>query len=111
MVNNPRLAIQYYADDWLFIENVQLLVDGEKMSIYTSGEWERDHDSGKIWEYCDISLNDLTMDKLLIIANSNTARIRFNGSQYYKDKNITLKQKKALRDMLDIYDAITSLSS
>jgi len=43
------LNIQYYAEDWLFVEFMSFTVDGTPYKYFPS-KVERDHDGGKIWE-------------------------------------------------------------
>jgi len=98
---NLRLVIQYYADDWLFIDSAKINVDG---TIYDVGEsnWERDNDS-EIWEWIDVQLSDRSLIEAII--KSRSAVIRFEGRQYYANKTISASQKRALRDVLDAYDS------
>jgi hypothetical protein len=96
-----RLKFQYAADDWLFINNGILLVDGEKYTI--SGNWERDNNSG-IWEWLDIPVRDTERLILERIANSKSAKIRYVGTQYHNDRTITNKEKSIIKKTLEIYD-------
>lgn len=96
-----RLKFQYASEDWLFIKNGTLLVDGEKFEI--TGNWERDHNSG-IWEWLDISVGETERYILEKIANSKSAKIRYNGTQYYNDRTITKKEKSIIRKTLEIYN-------
>ena len=96
-----RLVIQYFADDWLFINSAKVNVDGV---IYTVGssEWERDNDSD-IWEWIDEPLSDRSLIEAIIKSKSSV--IRFEGTQYYDTRTISATQKRALRDVLDAYDS------
>lgn len=96
-----RLKFQYASEDWLFIKNGILLVDGEKFEI--TGNWERDHNSG-IWEWLDISVGESERYILEKIANSKSAKIRYNGTQYYNDRTMTRKEKSIIKKTLEIYD-------
>lgn len=96
-----RLKFQYTAEDWLFIEKGIFLIDGEKYIV--TGNWERDHDS-KIWEWLDIPVGETEYTLLHKIANSKIAKIRYEGSQYRKDRNITSKEKSIIKKTLEVYD-------
>ena len=96
-----RLKFQYASEDWLFINKTILLVDGEKFTV--TGNWERDSNS-KIWEWLDISVKNNERLILEIIANSKSAKVRYNGSQYYKDRTITRKEKNIIKKTLGIFD-------
>ena len=40
------------------------------------------------------------------VANGKSVKIRFIGKQYYKDKTISSKQKRALRNVIDAFEAM-----
>jgi len=96
-----RLVIQYYSDDWLFIDSAKVNVDGVIYSVGSS-DWERDNDSD-IWEWIDEPLSDRSVIEAII--KSKSSIIRFEGSQYYDTRTISSTQKRALRDVLDAYDS------
>ena len=95
-----RLVIQYYADDWLFIDSAKVNVDGTIFDIGGSN-WERDNDSD-IWEWIDEPLSDRSMIESIIKSKSSV--IRFEGSQYYGTRTISSVQKRALKEVLEAYD-------
>ena len=96
-----RLVIQYFADDWLFINSAKINVDGVIYSVGSS-EWERDNDSD-VWEWIDEPLSDRSLIEAIIKSKSSV--IRFEGTQYYDTRTISSTQKRALRDVLDAYDS------
>jgi hypothetical protein len=104
-----RLRIQYFASDWLFIESYLLNVDGTQFTI-TPDKVERDNGiiggESSIWEWYDYALSSDDVDMLKAIANSKSAIIRSNGSQYYKDQTITPQQKQAIKNILIEFDAL-----
>lgn len=106
--SNIYLKIQYYADDWLFINSYQFSIDGNSYSLYPE-KVERDNgDGGMIWEWCSINLNynKDAYDIVKAIINSKSAKIRFNGSQYYDDKIISSSEKIALKNVLLAFDKL-----
>jgi hypothetical protein len=101
-----RLRIQYAGDDWLFINKFTLNVDGEVFVIEPDyGDMERDNDSD-VWEWYDINPSDENVSMLKAIMNSTKAVIRCEGDQYYRDRNITVTEKKALKAIFTGYDAL-----
>lgn len=96
-----RLQLQYASDDWLFISKGILLIDGEQFTI--TGNWERDNNSG-IWEWLDMSVGETERIILDRLANSESAKIRYEGRQYYNDRTITKKEKDIIKKTLEIYD-------
>lgn len=105
-VYNARLKIQYVADDWLFIKRYVIKTDKNKYYL-EPGPFGVETDSGirsngevGIWEWYDkdMSRNDLKI--LLDIIKSKETMIRFEGRQYSKDKKVSQKQKRALKETL-----------
>jgi len=103
-----RLRIQYAADDWLFIEKYIIKVDGKTYTLSEEkyGEIEKDNGDGGIWEWLDRSVDEDEYEIIKAVAFGENVKIRFAGKQYQKDKNITSKQKLALRNVLAAYEAL-----
>jgi hypothetical protein len=110
-VTDLHLKMQYFADDWLFIDKASVNIDGETF-VLSESSFDRDNNS-TIWEWQDITVfanvsNELVLgrDVLEKIANSSRAIVRYTGSQYYHDEYISDRQKQAMRNVLAAYDAI-----
>jgi hypothetical protein len=103
-----RLVIQYAADDWLFIDNYIIKVDGQTFNINEDsyGEIKTDNGNGGIWEWLDRKVGSSEFQIIQAIANGKDMKIRFNGKDYYKDKKITEQQKTAIKNVLDAYEAL-----
>lgn len=105
-----RLKIQYCGDEWLIIQSYAINVDG---TIYTIEpglfDVETDFDFNKFWEWYDTDVNTDEFEMLNAIANSKKAVIRFKGSQYYDDREITSAEKQAIKNVLNAYEALNSL--
>lgn len=103
-----RLAIQYAADDWLFIENYTIKVDNQTYEITENsyGEIKTDNGEGGIWEWLDRQVGSSEYEIIKAVANGKNVKIRFEGKDYRKDKIISLQQKVALRNILDAYKAL-----
>ena len=98
-----RFVIQYYGEDWLFIEKFLFNVDGYTYEIDPSyGDIESDNDS-KVWEWFDTKPNKGEVDLIKRIIKSKKAVMRIEGSKYYKDVTISSSQKKALGRILIVY--------
>lgn len=99
-----RLRIQYFGDDWLFINNYKFLIDGYNYEI-TPEEVERDNNAD-VWEWYDTDININNLKIIKAIIESDKAILRCEGKQYYKDRTITSQEKKALQNVLDAYKAL-----
>lgn len=98
-----RLKIQYYGDDWLFIDSYFFNVDGKTKSIDPGyGDIETDNDS-KVWEWFDTEPNKGEVELIKSIIKSKKAVMRLEGTKYYKDVTISATQKKALQRVLTVY--------
>jgi len=101
-----RFVIQYYGEDWLFIEKFLFNVDGYTYEIEPSyGDIESDNDS-KVWEWFDTKPNKGEVDLIKRIIKSKKAVMRIEGSKYYKDVTISSTQKKALGRVLTVYTGL-----
>lgn len=110
-VTDLHLKMQYFADDWLFIDQASVNVDGETFAL-SETSFERDNDS-TIWEWQDITIIGDTSSPIILgrdilerIAYSNSAIVRYSGSQYYHDEYISATQKRAIRNVLEAYDLV-----
>ena len=101
-----RFVIQYYGEDWLFIEKYLFNVDGDTYEIDPSyGDVEKDNDS-KVWEWLDITPDNSEVELLRKIIKSKKAVMRIEGSKYVKDVTISTMQKKALGRVLTVYSGL-----
>jgi hypothetical protein len=100
------LRIQYYGEDWLFIEKYLFKVDGYTNEIDPSyGDVETDNDS-KVWEWYNEPVTKPQLDLIKKIATSKKAVMRIEGSKYYKDVTISSAQKKAISRVLTLYTGL-----
>lgn len=100
-----RWSIKYTADDWLFIKSFKIKADNETFEK-PYAKFDSDHSGGKIWEWYDENLKPNELNFMKKIISSKSATIRLTGNKYYKDKTITSKQKRALQNILDAYEAL-----
>lgn len=102
---NPRLRIQYEADDWLFIQYMIFNIDGENIT-FTPRDMETDcGNGGRIWEWCDESALYLE-DLIKKIAYANSVKIKMVGRQYYKIKTMSSKQIQYFKYSYEYYKAL-----
>ena len=95
------------ADDWLFFEKITFAVDEERYYKYFSYyDVVRDNEYGDIWETGDIEVGESELEILRAIADSEKTIVRFEGDEYYDDIVISASDKQAIKEMLQIYEAL-----
>lgn len=99
-----RIMVQYAADDWLFIEKVVFLVN-DKTYEHFPYNLKRDHGGGRIAEWSDdVISNGSNMYELFDeIAKSKNVKVRFVGSQYNKDRNLTTTELSGIKKIHELY--------
>lgn len=100
---NPRLVIQYEGSDWLFVKDCIIMSDMGK--LVASGQFERDNNS-RVWEWLDMHLTSDQLQMLGTVAIGEGFKMRYNGRQYYHDRNITKKEQEIIKETLDYYYAL-----
>lgn len=106
----PQLALKktYSASDWLFINRMNALVDGERFEISNIGDKvnrETVH-AGDIKETYTTSVEGEIEDMVRAIANADEATIRLTGRSSYRDIQVTEREKRAMRNVLAMYDQL-----
>lgn len=106
-----RMQINYLGSDWLFIKSYMFKVDGVDFRFdpesYGSDAVERDNGSGEIWEWWDVIAEGERMRFLQAVADAKTVTMRYNGSQYYRDRNIGPEERASLRRTLLAYQKLS----
>lgn len=106
--NDPYLflEIQYFGSDWLFIQSYFFNIDGETYEITPNyGDIETDNDSD-VWEWYNQPATADNIEMIQKIIKSKKTVVRLEGRQYYKDVTVTQAQKKALQNVLTVYQGL-----
>jgi hypothetical protein len=99
------LRIQYHGDDWLFINKYVIKCDSESFEVVPEwGEVRRDN-YDTVWEWYDCDANDYVLSMVQAVIASRRARLRYQGADYRKDRDITASEKQALKRVLDAFEA------
>jgi len=104
-VSNLRLVIQYGADDWLFIQKIQMLIDDNLFEISAS-EVKRDHNAGKIWEWTDIRMDS---ELKTALESAKSIKIKFTGQNYSKERILSQKEITSLNETVSLYNVMKGL--
>ncbi|MFP9114341.1 hypothetical protein ACLI1A_10390 [Flavobacterium sp. RHBU_3] len=102
--SNLRFRLQYVADDWLFIDKVQFLIDGKPYE-YTPCEVKRDNADGDIWEWYDCGVGIMDWELINALSNAKSAKMKLIGHQYHDIRNITPKQILNIKRSVELYKA------
>ncbi len=103
---NLRIKNVYTADSWLFIESYNIKADGSTHEI-DKGSFGVERDNNQdIWEWYDEPVDEETLAMLKDIVASKNVMIRYNGQQYYRDRTIGSAERKAIAEMLELYDLL-----
>lgn len=101
-----RFVIQYAGDDWLFINSYTFKVDNNVYAIVPKyGEVKTDNND-RVWEWYDTNVDTNIFNIIYNLILSKNAKVRYNGKQYYNDGTITPKEKQAIKNVLDAFEAI-----
>ena len=101
------MRTQYASNDWLFVNEVQVHVDGETFTL-TSGAFDRDNNS-EIWEWRNESVSAAQRILLEKMSEGSDVTLRFIGQQYRKDVKMSSADKKALREVFTDYERVKVL--
>lgn len=101
-----RFKLRYSGDDWLFVNSASISINGEIRDLDVGSDWDRDNGSGDIWEWVDIAATSSLLSLIEEVINSRSSVVRYFGSQYRDDRTITSTQKRALRNVLNAYEAL-----
>ncbi len=110
----PWICIRYHytGDSWVFWNTLKIVIDGQKYEKSVP-YFDIIHDNDtEVWEYYDVAFNaragldtaDLKM--LRQIADSKETIIRFQGDSGSYDLTVLQKDKDAIRDVLNLYEAL-----
>ena len=64
-------------------------------------KFERDHSHGSIWEWADISVDDVARLEKWVAAKKLT--VRFEGSKYLHDQVIPDEMKEQMREVIAVW--------
>ena len=100
------MKIKYYGSDWIFSERIKIVADDYEWES-PELEFYRDHSYGKVWEYAFLDVSEPKINEVLnAIISSDESIIRFYGTQYYSDLEVTDRMKTDLRAMLNAIKAV-----
>jgi len=106
-VNDIRMVINYFGDDWIFWDKVTFLVDGKRFEFdYSMEETYRDAFGGDVSEYYDVLVNG-EEDFLKEISNCVSFKYRLSGKQWY-ERELKKAEVDDLKEAVKLYELVTA---
>lgn len=105
--DNPtlRVKLQYRAEDWLFIKNYVVHIDG-KNHEFDVPDIETLVVEGGICEWVDAVANDKAIEMLRALVKSNKGLLRCVGDQFRKDRDLEGEEVERIASVLEAFDAM-----
>jgi len=101
----PKIAIFYEDEDWIFFESLDIRTNGETVNLFSgipSYDKLTDVDDGVLELYVYTPL-DSQVPLLMGLVDDSQAKFRLLGSSGSVERNFTLKEKQAFVDAFTIY--------
>jgi len=97
-----RFYVSYYGSNWIFWSNLTLNIDGDIYEVNAKGV---KHDNNSmVYEWLDVLPTDSQLLIIAMVANSRSTLVRLEGDSYKHDFEVGPTQKKALLNVLAVYD-------
>jgi hypothetical protein len=105
-----RMKATYFGSTWVFYDKVKIMADDVVVydREFEHGRVHHNNSGGSVWETADFVAGAPEITALKLVANSKNATIRFAGSERREDHEITDKERKGIRSIVDAYEKLTS---
>lgn len=105
-----RMKATYFGDNWVFYDKIKIMADDAVVyeRDFEHGQVHHDNSGGSVWETADYVAKAVDIAALKLVANSKTATIRFAGSEHRADHDVTEKERKSIRSVVDTYERLMS---
>jgi hypothetical protein len=102
-----RFKVQYAGSNWIFWQKLTANIDGLIFTVdFKYSDISRDNSGYKVWEWIDAKPSEETLFMLGLIAKSEETVIRLEGPEYRSDRVLTTREKKAIANVLIVYDGL-----
>lgn len=102
-----RVRVQYAGSNWIFWQKLTVNVDGVIFNNdFRYSDISRDNNGLKVWEWIDADPSEETLFMIGLIAQSEETIIRLEGTEYRSDRVLTSREKKAIANVLTVYDGL-----
>lgn len=104
-----RMKVQYFSDDWLFINKYIFKADSALFNYPLIRRADGEVISGGIIEWIDVLVEDLEIKIMEAVSEGSECKVRYSGKEFHKDRVITSKEKAALKKFVRLYKLIQSV--
>ncbi len=103
-----RTVFGYTGSNWIFVQKVSVYIANNKVfeKDYGFFKWQRENNTNGLWERLDVKEDDLNNIYTRIANTKNSVDVRFEGKDYRKDFKIGPNDKQAIKDTIDLYEAL-----
>lgn len=99
------LRVQYADNDWLFVKRMDIMADDFRTE-YDCSDFSSSYNQRGVYEWLDTRVSAEEMIFLSHIAKSKKAIVRLIGTNYKHDVFINENQKRALRDVIEVFNLL-----
>jgi hypothetical protein len=103
-----RMRTVYFGDDWVFYKSIKVMVDDAVIYERDFNDVARDNSGGSVWETADFPADARDLLALHAIAGAKSATIRFSGREHRHDHEITVKERKDIKKVLEAYEQLST---
>jgi len=108
VIKDGLLSMRFYAEyrssDWIFFNRI-IVLTGDKKYEYQDTETRRDV-TGGVEEVSDVTVDDYLMSMLIDISKYKKAEVRFQGKDYYADREMSKREVQNITNILQIYNKL-----
>lgn len=108
-----RSVFNYTGNNWIFVQKVSVYIANNKTYEKDFGffKWQRENNLNGLWERLDTTDSDLNNIYTLIANTKQNVDVRFEGKNHRKDFKIGPNDKQAIKDTLELYEALKEYPS
>jgi hypothetical protein len=99
-----RFRLDYFEDDWVFMDKVDFFADGETYNIYVEDRKTKVMGGGNgIHEWFDILPSESFIDYLLNASKAEDFKYRLSGRENSYKRTVSRAEKLALNEIINSY--------
>lgn len=103
------ISVNHFSkEEWLFIKQIVITADGKTYTIEEEnpGEFKASETEGGMREWFDRVLKEKDFEMIKQVAESKSAKLQLIGKTTTKERTISLAEKKAIKNVLNAFEAL-----